>query len=71
MNDDTVLMVPEVAVLLGIKERTVMEWARLGRIPASKPGKHWLFSKRQLLEWIERDAQVGRVEREVAARGAK
>ncbi|MHC4894576.1 MAG: helix-turn-helix domain-containing protein [Planctomycetota bacterium] len=71
MNDDTVLLVPDVAKLLGIRERTVMEWARLGRIPASKPGKQWLFSKRQLVEWIERDAQVSRVEREVAARGSK
>lgn len=49
-----VLNVQEVAELLQVSPLTIKEWARAEKIPGAKVGRTWRFSKRQILEWIEK-----------------
>ena len=46
MND--VLSVREVAQYLKLNEQTVYRLAREGKLPASKIGKQWRFSRREI-----------------------
>jgi excisionase family DNA binding protein len=46
------LTVGEVAHYLRIPEETVYKYARSGRIPASKLGKHWRFIRVEIDHWV-------------------
>lgn len=55
MNADfpPLLTTKEVADLLRIEPETVLDRMRRGEIPgAIRPGRHFLFRRDQLLEWI-------------------
>ena len=64
MND--ILTVEAAAELLGISQRTVREWSKAGKIPAMRTEKLWLFSRAQLVAWVE-----GKATTEQAVRSAK
>jgi len=46
------LTVEEVADFLRVKPSTVYEWAKQGKIPASKVGRLWRFSKQDIEAWV-------------------
>ena len=49
-----VLSTREVAEYLGIHEKHVYRLLRQGRLPGTRVTGHWVFSRRLVLEWIER-----------------
>jgi excisionase family DNA binding protein len=61
MND--VLSVREVAEYLKLNEQTVYRLAREGKLPASKIGKQWRFSRRDIEALIQEHRQEHRQER--------
>jgi excisionase family DNA binding protein len=46
------LTVEEVADFLRVRPSTVYEWAKDGRIPASKVGRLWRFSREEIEAWV-------------------
>jgi excisionase family DNA binding protein len=51
-SDGEILTVMEVARFLRVPKSTVYKLARLGQLPASKIGKHWRFSRRDIHDWM-------------------
>lgn len=49
----TVWKVADVAQFLRVPKASVYEYARLGELPASKTGKHWMFTKETVEVWLE------------------
>lgn len=49
-----ILTIREVAQLLRVSVSTIYKLARDRHIPASKIGKHWRFTRRDLDEWVHR-----------------
>lgn len=47
-----ILTVEDVARFLRVPKSTVYKLARLGRLPASKIGKHWRFLRGDLHDWM-------------------
>jgi excisionase family DNA binding protein len=47
------MTVPEVAVYLRTKERTVYDWLQRGVIPAFKVGNTWRFRRSEIDRWLE------------------
>jgi len=56
---DTFLTTKEVAEHLGIHEKQVYALVKAGKIPASRVTGKWLFPRRVLDEWIEKNAMEG------------
>ena len=56
---DVLLTVDEVAAFLRVKPATVYEWARNGKIPASKVGRLWRFSRREIETWVRESGPTG------------
>ena len=54
-----IMTIEEVARYLRIPVSTVYRLAQQGRIPASKVGRQWRFSRKALERWIESGSQVG------------
>lgn len=52
------LDVKQVAEYLGLHRVTVVEFARLGKLPAFKVGREWRFRADEIREWL--DAQRAR-----------
>jgi len=50
---DSILTLPEVAVLLKVAEKTVYTMAQRGQLPAFKVGGQWRFKLSDLEQWIE------------------
>ena len=42
----------EAAALLKIHPQTLLQKARVGEIPAAKPGKCWVFIEEDLIAWL-------------------
>ena len=51
-----ILTTEQAAEYLQLSVETVKRKARASMIPAAKIGREWRFSRRQLLEWVERQA---------------
>ena len=49
-----VLRAADVAALLHVPVSTVHDWARTGRLPSRKRGKHRLFIRAEIEAWILR-----------------
>lgn len=47
-----IMRAAEVAALLHVPLSTVHDWARSGRLPSRKRGKHRLFIRAEVEEWI-------------------
>ncbi len=43
----------DVAVLLGVARKTVIIWAREGRIPSVRVGRFYRFDRRELGVWMQ------------------
>jgi excisionase family DNA binding protein len=63
-----VLTVSEVAALLACSEYTVQEAARLGDLPAMKPGGSWVFPGKALHERLNEKATTEAAERRAGRR---
>ena len=50
---DSILTLPEVAVLLKVAEKTVYTMAQRGQLPAFKVRGQWRFKRSDLERWIE------------------
>jgi excisionase family DNA binding protein len=50
----------EAAPLFGLHYKTLERMARLGQVPAAKPGKEWLFRTSRLSKWfdLQMDANI-------------
>jgi excisionase family DNA binding protein len=48
--------VKEVSAYLGLHRVTVVEFARLGKLPAFKVGREWRFRADAIREWLDRQA---------------
>jgi len=57
---DTILTLPEVAVLLKVAEKTVYTMARKGQIPAFKVRGQWRFKHDDIDRWIDEQKAVVR-----------
>ncbi len=53
------MTVKEVADLLRVAERTVVEWARTGRIPAGKISGVWRFKSGDINDWVAKSFSPG------------
>tara|TARA_B100001123_G_scaffold406369_1_gene497572 strand:+ start:364 stop:855 length:492 start_codon:yes stop_codon:yes gene_type:complete len=47
------LSIPDVAAYLGMAERTVLQWAQQGKLPAFKLGATWRFRQSEIDLWLE------------------
>ncbi|MGQ9498433.1 MAG: helix-turn-helix domain-containing protein [Desulfotomaculales bacterium] len=65
-----VMNVEEVADLLRVTNQTVYKLVRSGRLPATKIGREWRFSRAKILEILEGEATGDGGTARVAARGA-
>jgi excisionase family DNA binding protein len=54
--ESDILFTEEAAVLLRATTQQTSEMARKGLIPAFKVGKRWRFSRKTLLEWVEKES---------------
>ena len=44
----------EVADMLQIKETTIREWARIGKIRAVRVGRYWRFRLQDVEDWLQK-----------------
>lgn len=56
---DELLTTEAVAEWLGVKPRTVLEWARTNRIPSLLAGRLRRYRRSEIAAWLERDRQSG------------
>ena len=49
----TFLTIGEVSEYLKLPEETIYKYARSGRIPAAKVGRHWRFDQDQIDHWVQ------------------
>lgn len=54
---EKLMTLQEVADYLQIKERTIYQWAQLGKIPGFKLGNIWRFKREDIDTWIEEQKQ--------------
>ncbi|OQY34958.1 MAG: PTS fructose transporter subunit IIA [Spirochaetaceae bacterium 4572_59] len=52
MMSVNVMTIEEVAKYIKVSERTVLDWAQKGEIPAGKLGNVWRFKQREIDQWI-------------------
>ncbi|MBI3320561.1 MAG: polymer-forming cytoskeletal protein [Candidatus Omnitrophica bacterium] len=45
----------ELARYLEVEERTVLDWAQSGRLPAQRDGTQWRFDRRRVEEWLAQE----------------
>ena len=53
-NNKDIMTINEAADYLRMHPQTLRDKAKDGEIPGKKIAKRWLFSKRELLAWIEK-----------------
>lgn len=63
MEDDSILDVPEVAILLRAEASTVMRFVRSGELPGTRIGKSWLFLRADVMAFLK-----SQIEQETATR---
>jgi excisionase family DNA binding protein len=61
------LMAPEIrdvegaATLLAVSSSTIYSLARQGKIPATRVGREWRFSRTNLIRWVANGSQADQV----------
>lgn len=50
---EQLLTIEEVAKYLRVKKRTIYDWLKKGKIPASKTVGQWRFKKEKIDAWLE------------------
>ncbi len=58
--DDTIMTIEEVAKFIKVSERTVLDWAQKGDIPAGKLGNVWRFKKSEIDKWVSKKLENGK-----------
>ena len=53
-SDNDILTIEEAANYLRMHSQTLREKVAKGEIPGKKIANKWVFSKRELLEWVEK-----------------
>lgn len=53
MVDQNLLTIEELASYLRVKKRTIYDWLKKGKIPASKAVGQWRFKKEKIDAWLE------------------
>jgi len=46
--------VKQVALIFGVMESTIREWAKAGKIPTNKIGKRWFFEADAILNFLDK-----------------
>jgi len=57
MDKEQLLTLQDVADFLQIKERTIYDWVKKGKIPGFKLGNVWRFKREDIDCWIEERKQ--------------
>ena len=52
-NEVTYMNVKTVSTYLGVSKSTIYKWVEKGFIPGKKLGKHLLFIKKEIDQWVE------------------
>lgn len=55
----TIMTLDEVANFLRLHKSTVYRMAREGRLPGNKVAGQWRFKKERLVEWFEKQQELG------------
>ena len=55
MIEITILTKEEAAEMLQLSPTTLIRKAKKGEVPGRKTGKHWIFVKEHLIEWLKGD----------------
>lgn len=58
-RQDTVMTIDELAVYLKLSKSTLYHFARDGRVPGVKVGRHWRFHKDSIDEWLRKGGKAG------------
>jgi len=56
--DQSILDVDGAAKLLGVSKDTIYHLARAGKIPATRVGREWRFTRQGLIGWISNGTQA-------------
>jgi len=56
----SLMTVEEVAEFLRVRPSTVYDWAKDGKIPASKVGRLWRFHRDEIDEWVRNGGLQGK-----------
>ena len=59
--DPEILDVEGAARLLGVSTKTIYTLARKGDIPATRVGREWRFSRKNLIGWIENGSEADQI----------
>lgn len=55
----------EIADLLSVRKSTIYQWTHMGYIPHVKLGKFVRFQLDELLKWLEKKAQNGKLTKRI------
>jgi excisionase family DNA binding protein len=55
--DEEILDVTRAAKVLGVSSRTVYALARQGKIPATRVGREWRFTRKNIIEWVGKSSE--------------
>lgn len=55
MEDNDVMTLEETSKLLKVHPNTVRRLVKRGELPAKKVGTLWRFSRRAVMEWLEKN----------------
>jgi len=55
---DTIMTIEDVAKYIKVSERTVLDWAQKGDIPAGKLGNVWRFQQSEIDQWVKNKLSV-------------
>jgi excisionase family DNA binding protein len=55
--DEEILDVTRAARVLGVSSKTVYSMARQGKIPATRVGREWRFSRKMLIDWVAKSSE--------------
>ena len=53
------MTIDELAVYLKLSKSTLYHFARDGRVPGVKVGRHWRFHKDSIDEWLRKGGKAG------------
>lgn len=55
MDEHDVMTIEEAAAYLRMHPQTLREKVAAGEVPGKKLANKWVFSRKQLLEWVEKN----------------
>ena len=55
--DEEILDVTRAAKVLGVSSKTVYNLARQGKIPATRVGREWRLTRKNIIEWVGKSSE--------------